>query len=412
MPNSFNWTPVIIACLIVSVGQLGIGLLLPALPAISHDLVISNAQAQWYISIYLLGFGGSQLIYGPLSDAWGRRPVLIAGLSIALFGALVCFAGQSSADILLLGRLLQGIGAGSTSVMARTMMRDSYEGKQLTMAMSYVGITVSFTPMVAPVLGGYISFHLGWLSLFLTMAGYIALIWLMMFLKFEETRIGEKHKVQLTRVLAGYKALIGDKYFLGYAGLNWILFSLSLLVISVMPYLIQKGIGLDANTYGRWALVPAVFVMLGSLISNSLRHRLNNPQRLQLCYLILASSALLFVIAPLDVYWLIASQSVLAFSFGIGFPVSLSCLLAPYKNNSGAVSALAGSIQMLIASLGAALLIKLGVTSPQKLGYTLMIGTLICLLLHKVAQQAVQSNGRRSVTTEKAREELITPEIN
>ena len=382
----FYWIPIVLACLTVSVAQLGVGLLLPALPAISQDLSINPAQAQWYISIYLLGFAISQLIYGPLSDAWGRRPVLLIGLCITLMGVVLCLFGQQSAELILAGRLLQGAGAGSASVLGRVMIRDRYDGKQLSIAISYVGIAAAMTPMLAPFAGGYLSHHFGWSTLFIVMAAYICLIWVVMFFSFSESREGSRETVGLYSILNGYGDLFKDRYFLGYAGLNTLFFCLHLLLISVMPYLLQKEIGMDASDYGRWSLIPASCGMFGSFISNKLRHQLNDQQRMNLSYVLLGGSALFFILVPMELYWLVASHSLFAMAFGIGFMMSLSCLLSPYKKNSGSVSALAGCLQMLLASIATVVLVDLGVTTPLALGITIVSTLVLCIFLNRVAR--------------------------
>jgi len=388
--SAFYWKPVIVAWMAVTVAQMGVGLMLPALPAISADLSISNADTQWYISAYLLGFGTSQLIYGPLSDALGRRPVLLSGLTIALLGALTCALNTESAELILLGRLLQGIGAGSASVLSRAMIRDCYNGPQLTLAISYVGIAAAFTPMLAPFLGGLISHHLGWAFLFSLMAGYICLITFVLFFQFAETRHGEPQPFTPASVVGGYIKLLGDRYFLGYAGINWLFFTAAILTASVMPFLLQQEVGLDASEYGRWSLVPAFFTMVGSFSANKLRHRLNEQQRLQIAFGILGCAALMYLTAPLNLYWLIASHCLFTMAFGIGFMISLSCLLQPYSQNAGAVSALSGCIQMLMASLGSAAMIKMGINTPTSVGAVLLIAVGCCVMLHHIGRYANQ----------------------
>jgi len=118
MSSKFNWTPVLIASLVVSIGQFSMGLVFPSLPWIALDLDISAEDAQRLISFYLLGFGPSQLIYGPISDAIGRKPILLIGLSLALLGLTIVLFGSNSFELLTLGRFIQGLGAGCCAVLA------------------------------------------------------------------------------------------------------------------------------------------------------------------------------------------------------------------------------------------------------------------------------------------------------
>jgi len=138
LSRSEKWVPVIYSCLLIAVGQTGMSLLLPALPEMHQDLGISSQMTQWLVSAYLLGFGPSQLFYGPLSDIYGRRPVLLSGLMVAVFGILLSLFAHHSATLIILGRVLQGIGAGCASVIARVSLRDRYEGSHLRQAMAYL----------------------------------------------------------------------------------------------------------------------------------------------------------------------------------------------------------------------------------------------------------------------------------
>jgi len=94
--SRLGWTPVAFSCLLIAVGQSGVGLILPALPVMGESLAVSGQEVQWLLSAFLLGFGPSQLLYGPLSDRYGRRPVLLSGLLLALAGVLICPIGHDS----------------------------------------------------------------------------------------------------------------------------------------------------------------------------------------------------------------------------------------------------------------------------------------------------------------------------
>lgn len=131
-------TPILLAMMIIATGQVGVSIYLPSLPMISETLQVNQADVQLLVTLFLVGFGASQLFYGPLSDAIGRRPVFLLGQGIYLIGTVICLLFSHNLWILVLGRLLQGLGAGSASVLGRSVLRDCYDGAELTKALSYV----------------------------------------------------------------------------------------------------------------------------------------------------------------------------------------------------------------------------------------------------------------------------------
>lgn len=370
-------TRLIFACLIVSIGQLSVGLLLPVLPAISQSLGEDPHRVQWLISAYLFAFGPVQLLYGPLSDAKGRRPVLIIGLALALLGVGLCLVPNASFEWLLVGRLLQGLGAGCGAVVSRAMLRDSFAGPALRNALSYVAMAAAVTPIIAPAIGGVIGYHFGWYSVFIAMLVYLLSLWLLLWARFEETHQGLRPAMQLTVIVANYRHLLGLRHFLGHGGMLWGQFSLMMVSISVMPYIMQQQIGMTAAQYGSWALLPALGLLLGGVINNRIQHRVSSEQVLRFSpYLQLLAGAWL-LLAPLAPAWLIAGIFIQALGNGMAFPNAMSRLLEAYKDLAGSAAALSGALQMLSAALLTATLVSLGVSTAYSLGMCILLGALV-----------------------------------
>ena len=372
-----NNSRLIFACLIVSIGQLSVGLLLPVLPAISQSLAEEPNRVQWLISVYLFAFGPIQLLYGPLSDAKGRRPVLIAGLTLAMLGVGLCLVPNASFTWLLVGRFLQGLGAGCGAVVSRAMLRDSFEGPELRNALSYVAIAAAFTPIVAPAIGGFIGYYFGWYSVFVAMLVYFLTLWLLLFNRFKETHSGIRQPMQLTSIVVNYWHLLSLRHFLGHGGMLWGQFALMMVSISVMPYIMQQQIGMTAAQYGSWALLPALGLLLGGVINNRIQHLVASEQILRFSpYLQLTAGAWLLLV-PLQPVWLIAGIFIQALGNGMAFPNAMSRLLEAYKDLAGAAAALSGALQMLSAALLTATLVSLGVSTAYSLGMCILLGALV-----------------------------------
>ena len=147
---------VVLVAMLMALNALAIDSMLPALPAIGEALGVGDAnQRQWVVTAYLLGFGLSQIVYGPLSDRYGRRPVLFVGVGLYVgFSLLAAFAW--SFEALLAARVLQGIGAASTRVLAVAIVRDQYEGRRMAQVMSLSFLVFLGVPIIAPSLGAVI----------------------------------------------------------------------------------------------------------------------------------------------------------------------------------------------------------------------------------------------------------------
>ncbi|MFP2770138.1 Bcr/CflA family efflux MFS transporter [Oceanisphaera sp. KMM 10153] len=371
----------ILACLIVSMGQLSIGLLLPVLPAISQALAEDPSRTQWLISVYLFAFGPVQLLYGPLSDARGRRPVLLAGLALALLGVGLCLLPGASFEWLLLGRLLQGLGAGCGAVVSRAMLRDRFEGPLLRNALSYVAMAAAFTPVVAPAVGGMLGHHLGWESVFVAMFIYLLSLWILLLAGFKETLNGERRSMQLASIVGNYRRLLEQRHFLGHGGMLWGQFSLMMVSVSVMPYVMQRQIGMSAAEYGSWALIPALGLLLGGIINNRVQHRVSAEDMLRLSPVVQMAAGAWMLVMPLQPVWMISAIFVQALGNGMAFPNAMSRLLEPYRDLAGAAAALSGALQMLIASLLTIGLAYYGVDTAFSLGLCILSGAVLLKLL-------------------------------
>ncbi len=383
-----KWVPVIYSCLLIAVGQTGMSLLLPALPAMQNDLQISAQTTQWLVSAYLLGFGPSQLFYGPLSDIYGRRPVLLSGLMVAVVGILLSIFGSGSAAAIIFGRVLQGVGAGCASVIARVTLRDRFEGSHLRQAMSYFGIVMAFVPTITPLAGGYLTTHLGWISIFLTMAGYLGLLWGLLYFRFEETHQAEstEDRATISDFVSQYASLMKSDHFRCYSGVVWIQYALNVFGISVMPFIMQVQIGMNADEYGLWTLLPASSLVLGGVFASKTRHFFSKEGVLQTAAFLQFISGFCMLVLPHTALLVMSAQAVFAFGNGIAFPNALSSLLEPYKRTAGTATALAGAGQMLFASISSAVLVNLGVTTIFGLGMVILAGSFLLLYLSMQAR--------------------------
>ncbi|HAS6355562.1 TPA: MFS transporter [Vibrio vulnificus] len=378
MLKSLQKMPLLLAMMIIATGQVGVAIYLPSLPLISHDLGLTQADVQNVVTFFLVGFGASQLFYGPLSDAIGRRPVFILGQGIYLVGTVICIAFSSSIEALELGRLLQGLGAGSASVLGRSVLRDSYEGAQLTKALSYISITASIMPIIAPVFGGWIAFHVSWQAVFVFVLCYLLAIFTLGYFVLPETLPYAKRRFRPLTVLATYRTLATNPQVIGSASFNWMSYLVSLVSLSVFPFMMQGELGFSAADYGSMMIIPSAGLLLGSVTVNVLLRYFEVKRLLAASFVLVALSGCGLIWATFSSVSLIAAFTVMSFAQGMSFPLSIRLLLAPHKQNAGSVSALSGSVQMVMAALLGGFLVEHCVRTQAQLGLFYILVAMGC----------------------------------
>ena len=213
---SFPAFVVMIASL-MAMNAFAIDAMLPALPAIGADLgIAAENDRQWIVTAYLLGFGGAQLIYGPLADRYGRRPVLIAGVGIYVVFAAIC-AFAPTFETLLIARAIQGIGAASTRVLAISIVRDCYSGRTMARVMSLTFIVFLGIPIIAPSVGQLIILVGPWRWIFGVLAIFSAAVLIWAVLKLPETLHPEDRiPIRFNRIMDAYRQSLSSRMAVGY----------------------------------------------------------------------------------------------------------------------------------------------------------------------------------------------------
>lgn len=380
---TFKKTPMLLAMMIIATGQVGVSIYLPSLPLIADSLAVNQAQVQMLVTLFLVGFGISQLFYGPISDSVGRRPIFIFGQGLYLLGTVVCLIFSDSFQALEFGRLLQGLGAGSASVLGRSVLRDSYDGAQLTKAFSYISITASIMPILAPVLGGWIAFQWQWQSVFGFVFVYLCSIYLLGWFILPETLPYGKKPFKVSGVMTNYWRLIGNSQVITSASYNWLSYLASLVSLSIFPFLLQNQLGLTAAEYGSIMIIPSAGLLVGSLALTFLIRYFSNHGLMAFAISLMMISGVWLVYSEMTLFNLIFSFTLLAISQGLSFPLSISMLLSPHKTHAGSVSALSGSVQMCLSGFLGGYLVNSWVSSQSSLGYFYLIvcSIMACVLI-------------------------------
>jgi MFS transporter, DHA1 family, 2-module integral membrane pump EmrD len=378
---------IILIAFFVTVGQLFFDLYSPSLPAIADQLQISVGATQASITIFLISFGLSQLFYGPISDNIGRKPVLLTGLIILMFGAILIFF-TDGIKMLYLARFIQGAGAGSVSVLSRAVARDYFEEKDLARALSILMMAVTVTPAIAPLIGGLLQDLIGWKLIFACLLAYafIAFIVICCFLP-ETNKFTKTQKLKTTTVIANYGKLIRHKTFITYMSLSLISYVAIVFYITIAPFIFQDHFGLSASSYGLLIAIPAACYFAGSFLSNLFNKKLHYDSVIAIgAASVLISGLFLYSIVLFDmqsVDRIIAAVCFIPLGVGLIRPNTITGLLMPFAKKSGTVAALNGFIQMTGCGIIGIAVSHFHLTQAKDLAYCIMACgvVMLCILV-------------------------------
>ncbi len=246
---------------------LSIDMYLPALPTITRDLDATVGELQLTLSAFMVAFGFGQIFYGPAGDRFGRRPVILLGIAIYVATTIGC-AFAAMADQLVLLRLLQGLAACGSVVLARTMVRDLAEGDQAARAMSLIMACSSMAPMLAPLIGSQVLEFFGWRAIFWVLAGIgvvglaLSFLWLP-----ESLRPEYRQPLAVLPVLRRFRELIVHRAFMGYALTSTFQFAALMSYLSGAPFAFIQGYGISPSVFG--------FIFAGSIAFFTICNLLN-----------------------------------------------------------------------------------------------------------------------------------------
>ena len=340
---------------LTGLGPISMDMYLPSLPAIERILEAPTARVQLTIASYLLGFALGQVIWGPISDRRGRRPVLLAALVLYAAATLVCAAAQSI-DTLIAARLLQAIGGSGSIVLARAMVRDLYSGVRAGRELSLMGAISGFAPIAAPMIGGVLQTGFGWRASFIVMAAAGAAAILAVGRLLPETlRKRTTEPISLRFMAQSYVAVLRQGDFLAYLGILTISFAGLFAWISGAPLILQRLYGLSAVAFGFTFALGAAGYVLGTTIASRLVLRLGIDRTIGLGVVLLAAggvAAAAVVAAGIGSgVWLVAAMAIYLSGLGLAMPQAIAGALTPFPERAGTASSLMGFAQQSVAAI-------------------------------------------------------------
>ncbi len=332
-----------------ALGPMATQIVTPAVPLVHRDLGASMALAQTLVSVAFAAIALATLVYGPLSDRYGRRPVILVGTSLFCIGSLVAALAPSAAW-LIAGRVIQASGSAAALSLTRSVIHDVYGRQHSARALAQLTTVMIFVPMLAPVLGGTLLDHVGWRAVFVVCLafGLVALSLLVLYLP--ESREARMPRLELKEALASYAALVADGDYRAPAlHFAWVM-SAVFATQAAIPYLIVEVQGGSATEYGVWFGIACLFYVAGNQFTARWGHRFA-PRTLILysgvgCSLVAVAGALAAHVFAMSTALLFAPTIALYFFAAVGIAPVQAEAVAVQPGRAGAASGLLTALQM------------------------------------------------------------------
>jgi MFS transporter, DHA1 family, multidrug resistance protein len=342
--------------LLVSLPAFGIDMNLPALAATAATFGVTPSRVGLAMSVFMLGFAVAPLVYGPASDRYGRKPIVMFGCILFAIAGVGCAASRSLL-VLLLWRIVQGAGAGASVTIVLAIIRDLFEGQAARTRFSYVAVATMTVPMIAPTVGAALLELGSWRLIYGTLAAVGFLLLLVILLGFTESaRLDPANRLAPAVVLRNYRRALTHPACVAYILVNATAFGALFAYVSGSPLFFINVLRLKPNQYGMVFAATSLSIMLGAFINGRLSARNVRHEFPLTGGLLLAAASAMILLTMTLAAWMpfgivIAILAVNNFAFGLIAPNAMQGVMHPLPQIAGAVSAMTGFVQMTVAAI-------------------------------------------------------------
>lgn len=348
-----KWLILPLLVTLVTLPRISIDFYLPSLPYIGDTLHGNDTSLQMTLTIFMFGYAISMLIAGPLSDLWGRKRVLIYGLTLYLFATFAC-ALSNSMITLIIARFFQALGGCCGTVIARVMVKDAYTREEQIKTLSHLSAAMAICPLFIPILGGISQIYLGWRAVFY-MLGLCSLILLIVCKRQLNESPIKAHPISLKTLIGNYRLLITNRLFIGYSftiGLAWCnYFAFTL----KSPFLLQKTLRFNSITFGGLLAIVVLGYLLGTQVTKRFANEIGWDKLIFMATLCCLLGALILLIMnmifPLNWMSIILPIMIIMIGVGIIIPCTQAAVMQPFPKIAGTASGLFFFIQMAFGGI-------------------------------------------------------------
>lgn len=385
--------------ILFSNGILAATMYLPSLPAVGRDLGVSPDALPLTLTVYFLTFAGGQLVYGPLSDRYGRRPLLLGGLAVMVIGSAAC---ALAADLLLLlwARGLQGFGAAAAMAVGRAIVNDVYDRKQAARATSVISATLAVAPILSPMLGGLVEQYLGWRASFWISGGITLAVLVLLTRGLPETHTPPAQPGPLLAgALRAYAFLLRSRAFVTFGLLNLGIFAGLHSFNAGAPAVFIDTMGISPVAFGTLLALGSAGFFIGAMISSWYGGRIGLTRLIDAgvaCMAVGAIGMAIYVeVAGASIPVFVGLRVVWAVGMGLALPNSVVAAVGVNPAALGAGAALSGFLQSIGGGLGSAVNSFFPAGDPLSLGLAFG-GTALFALVVWVANRGAAAHAANS----------------
>ena len=379
-----RFLPLLVAGL-ATIGPFTIDTYLPSFPAIAADLGTTEALVQQTLTAYLIPFGVMMLFHGAISDAVGRRPVILVGVGGYVLASIGC-ALAPNMQVLLICRALQGLVAGASTSLSRAVVRDAYQGVEAQRQMSRVMMIFCLAPAVAPVIGGWLQVWFGWRANFWFLTLFGAGLFVACYRYLPETLAPPaRQRFAVAPLLAAYRMVALNPRFILLAGASSLGFAGFFLYVLSAPAFIYRHLGLTEHDFAWLFMAGVLGMLLGAYVSGRLAGRLTPRRTVWLAFAIMfagvAYNNLFYLMFSPQLPWSVVHQVIYGTGMAMAMPSLTLKLLDLFPHNRGMAASLQACVQSMVVGFVAAIASPLFATSAAMMAVGGLLFALAAMLL-------------------------------
>lgn len=377
-----RWHVLAVLSMLMGFASISTDLYLPAMPVMSRSLGAGAGMVELTISGYLVGFSLGQLLWGPVSDRYGRRLSVAVGLVLFVIGSAGC-ALSASVQAMIAWRIVQALGACASVALSRAMVRDLYEGHRAAQMLSTLITVMAIAPLIGPLVGGQIVALAGWRAIFWVLVGVGLMTLAALFTIPETLPPKRRNREPLGRAIIRYGELLRNRRLLGYVGTGGFLYAGMFAYIAGTPFAYISYYHVSAQHYGLLFGLAIAGIMVANIVNSRLVLRCSYDRILLIGTKIAALSAIATALAAGtgwgSLWGLVVPLFVFASTTGLIVANSITGALADFPKCAGTVSALTGAVQYGSGIIGSGLVAAFADGTPWPMGWVIAFAGIGCL---------------------------------